>query len=257
VHEALLFGSAFLASSVEMVEALTIVLAVGVTRGWKSALVGVALAFLALAIIVGVFGVSLVKFVPIDALRITVGLLLLIFGLQWLRKAVLRAAGLKAKHNEAEIFREEMEELRAEAPIDPSRIDWTGFVVSFKGVFLEGLEVAFIVITFGANKDSSIGLAATAAFAAFVVVVAMGAVVHQPLTRVPENAIKFTVGLMLASFGTFWGGEGIGVEWTLKEPMILILAGFYWLVAYGLIAALQRRNQRLVVVAAAGEGAGS
>lgn len=256
MHDVLLFGAAFLASSVEMVEALTIVLAVGVTRGWRSALAGVALASVALAAIVAILGASLVQFVPIDALRVTVGVLLLIFGLQWLRKAVLRAAGLRAKHDEAEIFQEELAELRSAAAVNTLGVDWTGFVVSFKGVFLEGLEVAFIVITFGANKGSSVGLAAAAAVAAFFVVCGVGAVVHQPLTRVPENAIKFTVGLMLVSFGTFWGGEGVGVEWTLREPTILLLAGFYWLVAYTLIAALHRR----AVPALAGvavEGGGS
>jgi uncharacterized membrane protein len=241
MHNTLLFGSAFLASAVEMVEAMTIILAVGVTRGWRSAILGILAASVALVVIVGILGASLVNFVPIDALRVVVGALLLIFGLQWLRKAVLRAAGLKAKHNEAAIFEEEVSELRGVSPSGEA-IDWQGFVVSFKGVFLEGLEVAFIVITFGANSGR-LDIATAGAVAAFVVVCGVGAVVHAPLTRVPENAIKFTVGLMLTSFGTFWGGEGVGIEWTLKEPTIFLLVGFYWLLAVTLIALLKARPQ--------------
>jgi len=241
MHNTLLFGSAFLASAVEMVEAMTIILAVGVTRGWRSAILGIIAASVALVVIVGILGASLVNLVPIDALRVVVGVLLLIFGLQWLRKAVLRAAGLKAKHNEAAIFEEEVSELSGVSPSGEG-IDWQGFVVSFKGVFLEGLEVAFIVITFGANSGR-LDIATAGAVAAFVAVCSVGVVVHAPLTRVPENAIKFTVGLMLTSFGTFWGGEGVGIEWTLKEPTIFLLVGFYWLLAAALIALLKPRPQ--------------
>jgi uncharacterized membrane protein len=249
MHNALLFGSAFLASAVEMVEALTIILAVAVTRGWRSAILGIVLASIALAAIVGILGASLVEFVPIDALRVVVGALLLIFGLQWMRKAILRAAGLKAKHDEDAIFADEVQELsRGSGVAGP--IDWQGFVVCFKGVFLEGLEVAFIVITFGANSGR-LDIATAGAVGAFVVIVALGAVLHRPLTRVPENAIKFTVGLMLTSFGTFWGGEGIGIEWTLREPMILLLAAFYWSLAYALIAMLRPRAE---TTAAADQG---
>jgi uncharacterized membrane protein len=241
MHNVLLFGSAFLASAVEMVEALTIILAVAVTRGWRSAILGIITASIALAVIVGVLGASLVEFVPIDVLRVVVGVLLLIFGLQWLRKAILRASGLKAKHDEDAIFAEEVTELSAGGtPV--VGIDWQGFVVCFKGVFLEGLEVAFIVITFGANSGR-LDIATGGAVAAFFVIFAAGAVLHRPLTRVPENAIKFTVGLMLTSFGTFWGGEGIGIEWTLREPMILVLAAFYWALAYALIAGLRSRAE--------------
>jgi uncharacterized membrane protein len=239
MHNVLLFVSAFLASSVEMVEAMTIILAVGVTRGWRSAIVGIIAASIALALIVGILGASLVQFVPIDALRVVVGVLLLIFGLQWLRKAVLRAAGLKAKHNEDAIFEEEVSELSAVSPSGEG-LDWQGFVVCFKGVFLEGLEVAFIVITFGANSGR-LDLSAAGAVAAFFLVCGTGFVLHRPLARVPENAIKFTVGLMLTSFGTFWGGEGVGIEWTLKEPTILLLVAFYWALAYVMIAALRPR----------------
>lgn len=251
MHNVLLFGSAFLASCVEMVEAMTIILAVGVTRGWRSAILGIIAACIALAVIVGALGASLVQFVPLGALQVVVGVLLLIFGLQWIRKAVLRAAGLKAKHNEAAIFQNEVDELR-EAPIEGH--DWTGFVVCFKGVFLEGLEVAFIVITFGANSGR-LDIATAGAVAAFFIVSAVGLLIHRPLTQVPENAIKFTVGLMLTSFGTFWGGEGIGIEWTLKEPTILIIVAFYWAVAALLIAMLKPKEQP-VLRTAASESAG-
>jgi uncharacterized membrane protein len=251
VHNVLLFGSAFLASCVEMVEAMTIILAVGVTRGWRSAVLGIIAASIALAVIVGVLGASLVQFVPLGALQVVVGVLLLIFGLQWIRKAILRAAGLKAKHNEAAIFQEEVDELR-EAPING--YDWTGFVVCFKGVFLEGLEVAFIVITFGANSGR-LDISIIGAVAAFFLVGGAGVLIHRPLTQVPENAIKFTVGLMLTSFGTFWGGEGIGIEWTLKEPTILILVAFYWALAALMIAALKPKQQP-AMRAAASESAG-
>jgi uncharacterized membrane protein len=241
MHNVLLFGSAFLASAVEMVEAMTIILAVAVTRGWRSAALGIVSASIALAVIVGALGGSLVEFVPIDVLRVVVGVLLLIFGLQWLRKAILRAAGLKAKHDEDAIFAEEVTELSTGSGVG-GPIDWQGFVVCFKGVFLEGLEVAFIVITFGANSGR-LDIVTGAAVTAFVVIVGLGAVLHRPLTRVPENAIKFTVGLMLTSFGTFWGGEGIGIEWTLKEPMILLLVAFYWSLAYALIAMLRPHGE--------------
>lgn len=233
------FLGAFLASAVEMVEALTIVLAVGITRGWRAALVGVGAALIALAVVVAALGPSLVNYVPIDALRVVVGVLLLIFGLQWLRKAVLRAAGRKALHDEAQIFQREVAELRGE-PGAAATFDWTGFTVSFKGVFLEGLEVAFIVLTFGANAgrfDLSIAGATTA----LVLVALTGLVVHRPLSRVPENAIKFTVGLLLTAFGTFWGGEGVGIEWTAGDLMLPLLVVIYGVSAVALVRVLGPR----------------
>jgi len=221
---------------------MTIILAVGVTRGWRSAFAGIICASLALAVIVSVLGTSLVEFVPLSTLQVVVGVLLLVFGLQWLRKAVLRAAGLKEKHDEDQIFRDELAELSVVSASGTGVIDWTGFVVSFKGVFLEGLEVAFIVVTFGANSGR-LDLAAAGAVAAFLAISALGLILHQPLTRVPENAIKFTVGIMLIAFGTFWGAEGVGIEWTLKEPSIILLAAFYWAAAYVLIALLKRQPE--------------
>jgi uncharacterized membrane protein len=232
----LLALTAFLASAVEMVEALTIVLAVGLTRGWRTALTGAVAALVALAVVVAVLGPSFVRYVPLAGLQIVVGALLLIFGLQWLRKAVLRAAGVKAKHDEDLAFRRELDELGG-AP-SHAALDATGFVVSFKGVFLEGLEVAFIVLTFGANAGHfapSILGAATA----FVLVALVGLLVHRPLSRVPENAIKFAVGLALTAFGTFWGGEGVGVDWSLGEWTLPLLVAAYALLATLLVAWLK------------------
>jgi uncharacterized membrane protein len=234
----LLIGAAFLASAVEMVEAVTIVLAVGLTHNWRTALIGVFAALIALAAVVGALGPSLVHYVPIDDLRIFVGALLVVFGLQWLRKAVLRASGLKAIHDEEKIFAEEIAELQAE-PVVPGKLDWTGFVVSFKGVFLEGLEVAFIVLTFGANSGHFAPVISGALLAA-VIVGGTGVIVHRPLSRVPENSIKFAVGLALTSFGTFWAGEGVGVDWTLGDAMLPLLGVIYGATAWLIVLALQR-----------------
>src|SRR3954451_15374025 len=221
-----LFLTAFLASGVEMVEAVTIVLAVGVTRGWRSTLLGVGAATLALAILVAVLGPA-VSSIPIDDLRLVVGTLLLIFGLQWLRKAILRASGYKALHDEDAIYaRERAEAERAGADVRHG-VDWYSFTLSFKGVFLEGLEVAFIVVTFGASREGGVALAAAAAAAALVVVVVAGALAHKPLSRVPENTLKFTVGLLLTTFGTFWAGEGAGVSWPGDDAALLVILGFF------------------------------
>ncbi len=211
--------AAFLASAVEMVEALTIVLAVGVTRGWRSSLIGVAAALVVLAAVVAALGPAL-TLVPIDALRLFVGGVLLIFGLQWLRKAILRASGYKALHDEEAIFEAEVEEARRAAAEERAGLDWYSFTLSFKGVFLEGLEVAFIVVTFGSSQGN-IPLAALGAAAALIIVAGTGLIVHRPLSRVPENSMKFAVGVMLTSFGTFWGAEGAGVDWPGSEGALL------------------------------------
>ena len=232
-----LVTAVFLASAVEMVEALTIVLAVGVTRGWRSALEGVAVALLALAGLVVVFGPALVHYVPLSVLRLVVGGLLLVFGLQWLRKAILRAAGLKAKHDEDAIYAEQVAELSDDAPPASGR-DATAFTVAFKGVFLEGLEVVVIVITLGTTSHR-LGLAALAAGAAALVVGIVGLVVHRQLSGVPENAMKMGVGLMLVSFGTFWAAEGVHVNWPGSDLAIPVLVAFYGLVAWVLVTALR------------------
>jgi uncharacterized membrane protein len=232
VTPVLLFAAAFIACAVEMVEALTIVLAVGVTRGWRSALVGVGTALAALAVVVALLGPALAH-LPIDSLRVAVGALLLVFGLQWLRKAVLRAGGLKALHDEDAIFDAEAQAARA-AGTTGSGMDWYTFTVSFKGVFLEGLEVAFIVVTFG-GAQHHVGLAALGAAAAAVVVLIAGLLAHRPLSRVPENTMKFAVGIMLTTFGMFWAGEGIGVRWPGGDASIIGLLAFTLLASGALV----------------------
>jgi uncharacterized membrane protein len=234
MHSVLLFVGAFLASAVEMVEALTIVLAVGITRGWRSAASGVAAAIAALAVIIVGFGPALTH-VPIDALRLIVGTLLLIFGLQWLRKAILRASGIKAMHDEDEIYKREVDDLRRHS----SHRDWYAFTVAFKGVFLEGLEVAFLVVTFGGTQHK-IGLAAAAAAAALVVVVIAGVIVHAPLTRVPENTLKFGVGIMLTSFGIFWAAEGAGADWPGGDIAILAVIAVVVAASFTIVAMARR-----------------
>jgi len=232
-----LVAAVFLASAVEMVEALTIVLAVGVTRGWRSAFEGVAVALAALTALVVLFGPALVHYVPLSVLRLVVGGLLLVFGLQWLRKAVLRASGLKAKHDEDAIYAEQVAELAGGK--GGSARDATAFTVAFKGVFLEGLEVVVIVITLGTTSHR-LGLAAMAAGAAVVVVCIVGLIVHRQLSGVPENAMKMGVGLMLVSFGTFWAGEGVHVSWPGSDLAIPVLVACYGLVAWLTVMVLRR-----------------
>ncbi|MGA2165638.1 MAG: hypothetical protein ABSH36_14395 [Solirubrobacteraceae bacterium] len=212
--------SVFLACTVEAVEALTIVLAVGSTRSWSSAMSGVGAATLALAVIVVALGPALTS-LPIGVLRVIVGGLLLIFGLQWLRKGILRAAGLKAKHDELLIYEEEAQAARAAGGRRPG-LDGYAFTIAFKGVLLEGLEVAFIVLTFGANQHR-VPLAAAAAGLAVLLVVAAGAAARAPLARVPENTMKLVVGVMLTSFGMFWGAEGAGAGWPGGDAALLAI----------------------------------
>jgi uncharacterized membrane protein len=236
MHSILLVVAAFLACTVEMVEALTIVLAVAVTRGWRSAGRGVAAALAGLALIIAALGPALAH-LPIDSLRLVVGTILLVFGLQWLRKAVLRASGLKALHDEEAIYEAEVAMLRAND--GPAAHDWYAFTVAFKGVFLEGLEVAFIVVTFGGTQRN-VGLAALGAVAALIVVLTVGMIVHAPLTRVPENTLKFGVGIMLTAFGIFWSAEGAGVAWPGSDASILGVIAFVVVVAFGLVAVARR-----------------
>jgi uncharacterized membrane protein len=239
MHSVLLVVAAFLASAVEMVEALTIVLAVGVTRGWRSAGWGVAAAVGGLSVIVAGLGPA-VGNLPIDSLRLIVGSVLLVFGLQWLRKAVLRASGLKAMHDEEAIYEAEVALLRA-AGERPAH-DWYAFTVAFKGVFLEGLEVAFIVVTFGGTQRN-VGLAAIGAAAALVVVLIAGIFVHAPLTRVPENTLKFGVGVMLTSFGIFWSSEGAGIKWPGGDVSLLGLLVFVVVVSFVLVGLVRRASE--------------
>jgi len=221
--------TAFLASGVEAVEALTIVLAAGLTRGWRSTLAGVVAATAVLGALIAALGPAL-SAVPLSALRTVVGALLLAFGLQWLRKAVLRAAGIKALHDEEAIFAREAAAARA-AGVRAEGLDAYAFTLAFKGVLLEGLEVVFIVLSFGADHHMLVAVAGAAA--AVAVTAVAGVALHRPLARVPENTTKFVVGLMLTTFGSFWGGEGVGVHWPGSDAAIPVL-----LVAYAVVAAL-------------------
>jgi uncharacterized membrane protein len=236
-----LFIAVFLACAVEATEAATIVLAMGITRNWRSAILGVLAGVGVLAVIVAVLGPAL-TLVPLQTLRLLVGGLLLIFGLQWLRKAILRASGYKALHDEAEIFQREVAEARAAAHTGRLGVpDWYAFTLSFKGTLLEGLEVAFIVLTFGTNQGD-IPLASSAAVAAVAIVTLAAIAVRAPLARVPENTLKFIVGIMLTAFGTFWGAEGAGADWPGTDAALPVLvvatAGF----AYVLVLLLRRRR---------------
>ncbi|HEY3725658.1 MAG TPA: hypothetical protein VGL51_00690 [Solirubrobacteraceae bacterium] len=211
--------SVFLACTVEAVEALTIVLAVGSARSWRSALYGVGAAVLSLAVLIAALGPALTA-LPIGVLRVVVGGLLLIFGLQWLRKAILRAAGLKALHDEAAAYGIETDQARAAGEAPTSGLDGYSFTIALKGVLLEGLEVAFIVLTFGANQHR-VGLAAIAAGVAVALVAGAGVLARAPLARVPENLMKFAVGVMLTSFGIFWSAEGAGTSWPGGDAALL------------------------------------
>jgi uncharacterized membrane protein len=217
----------FVACAVEAVEALTIVLAAGLTREWRSTFQGMGAALIVLAAVVAVVGPAL-TLVPLAPLRLIVGGLLAVFGLQWLRKAILRASGYKV----------------AAARAAPGGRrgwvnDWYAFTLSFKGVLLEGLEVVFIAITFGASQNN-VGLAALSAAAAVIVVAVGGVAVHAPLARVPENTMKFAVGVMLTSFGIFWGAEGAGASWPGNDAALLVIVPLTLLVALGYTALLRR-----------------
>jgi uncharacterized membrane protein len=248
-----LFLTAFLASGVEMVEALTIVLAVGVTRGWRSTLLGAGAATLALAALIGALGPA-ISSAPIDTLRLVVGGLLLVFGLQWLRKAILRASGYKPLRDEGVAFERERAEAGEVGPGGVRGIDWYSFTVSFKGVFLEGVEVAFIVITFGAAQHNGVVTAAAAAASAFVIVLGAGVLVRAPLSRVPENTLKFVVGLLLTTFGTFWGAEGAGVSWPGEDGALLGILGVLLVVSLAAVRLL-RHDRGLGPLSPARKGA--
>jgi uncharacterized membrane protein len=244
-----LFVAVFLACAVEAVEATTIVLAAGTARkSWRSALLGVAAGLLVLAVVVAILGPAITA-LPLRTLRLVVGGLLLIFGLQWLRKAILRASGFKALHDESQIFKDEL--AAAEASTSERRgmvEDWYGFTLSFKGVVLEGLEVVFIALTFGSNQHD-IPLAALAALTAIVAVALTGVLVRAPLSRVPENTMKFVVGVMLTAFGTFWGAEGAGAHWPGSDAALPALVAAIAILALS-TSALLRRNLGLETVRA-------
>jgi uncharacterized membrane protein len=233
-----LFLAVFLACAVEAVEALTVVLAAGTGRHWSSALQGAGAALVALAAVVGALGPAVAQ-IPLSGLRIVVGTLLLLFGLQWLRKAVLRASGWKEQRDEAAAFAKGVA-AAGQAPAEHRGkvADWYAFTLAFKGVALEGLEVAFIVVTFGGGQHD-VPLAALAAAAAVVVVAGAGLAVRAPLARVPENAVKFVVGTLLTSFGLFWSAEGVQVDWPGSDAALLVLVPAVALLALGYVRVLR------------------
>jgi uncharacterized membrane protein len=246
----------FIACVVEAVEALTIVLATGITREWRSTFQGMAAALVALAVITAAVGPAINE-LPLTALRVVVGALLAVFGLQWLRKAVLRATGYKALHDEAGAYLREV--TAAEQAARQTRrgvTDWYSFTLAFKGVLLEGLEVVFIVITFGDNQRN-IGAAVIGAAAAIVLVTIVGIAVRAPLTKVPENWMKLAVGVMLTSFGTFWGAEGAGVRWPGNDAALLVVIPVVALVAAACILWLRSRKAAIPVSAPQSEVVGS
>jgi uncharacterized membrane protein len=246
----------FIACVVEAVEALTIVLATGITRQWRSTFQGMAAALVALAVITAAVGPAINE-LPLTALRVVVGALLAIFGLQWLRKAVLRATGYKALHDEASAYLREV--TAAQAARQESRrgvTDWYSFTLAFKGVLLEGLEVVFIVVTFGDNQKNY-GAAVIGAAAAIVLVTIVGIAVRAPLTKVPENWMKLAVGVMLTSFGTFWGAEGAGVRWPGNDAALLVVIPVVAVVAAACILWLNSRRSAVTVSAPQSEVVGS
>ena len=215
----------------------------GVTRGWRSALAGTIAASLALAVIIAALGPALTV-IPIEILRLVVGALLLVFGLQWLRKAILRASGWRAVRDEDSVYEREAAAARNAPSEERAGLDWYGFTVSFKGVLLEGLEVAFIVLTFGSTQGS-IPLAIAGAAAAVVLVIVAGVIVRGPLSRVPENTLAFAVGVMLTTFGIFWGAEGAGVDWPGGDAALPVVLGFVVLLSLSYVTALRRRKLAL------------
>jgi len=227
----------FLACLVEMVEALTIVLAIGVSRGWRSTAFGAITALAVLTELIVVFGGALSR-LPIHWLWLILGGLLAVFGLQWLRKSILRYGGVMALHDEAAVFKQVQAEAKQQVKSTQREVDWYVFVVAFKGVLLEGLEVVFIILAFGASQGN-LRTGVWAAILALVVVAGLGLLIHRPLTRVPENSLKFVVGIVLTSFGTFFGAAGAGIHWPHGEAAVLGIMMFYLIVAFILICWLK------------------
>jgi len=245
--------ASFLASTVEFVEAFTIVLVVGLTINWRSSFLGAALATVTLAVLIAIFGLTLLQVKNREILRLVVWVVMVLFGLKWLKKALLRYSGRKALHDEEAIFEEERAALKARGEVVTQKFDTFGVVTSYKSVLLEGLEVAFIVVTFGltgsttaavVNKTAqanSLASAIIGAAIAGVLVIVAGAVVRAPMARVPENTLKFVVGIMLTSFGTFWGGEGLGIKWPNSDVDLLPVIAVYLLTSFVIVQMLRPR----------------
>jgi uncharacterized membrane protein len=221
--QVLTFGAAFLGSAVESIEALTIVLAVGLTRGWRSPLYGTAVALVSLGVLVLVFGQLIVTRVPESTLKLIIGTLIVLFGLRWLHKAVLRSAGVIAMHDENKSYADTVSAMGVAAV----RQDWIGFTIALKGVFLEGLEVVFIVVAVG-GTSGGLPIAVAGGLLAMVVVAGVGVMVRKPLAQVPENTLKYAVGVILTSLGTFWAAEGMGATWPLDFVSVLGIAAVYY-----------------------------
>ena len=239
--------AAFLASAVEFVEAFTLVLVAGITVNWRSAIVGALAAVATLAVIIATLGVALVTLVPLEVLRFVIGFLLLLFGLKWLKNAIQRYSGLKLLHDEEAIYAANVAQARARGEPVKTRLAPFGVLLSYKSVLLEGLEVAFIVISFGGGGANGIGLAALGAAAAGLLVIGVGALVRAPLQHIPENTLKFIVGIMLTTFGTFWSGESFGINWPFSDLFLLLLAALYLVASALLITAIRRRKPRVAV----------
>lgn len=236
-------SAAFLASLVEVVEAFTIVLAVGTVRGWRPALIGTGCALGVLALLVLLLGPALTH-VPLQALQLVIGVLLLMFGLRWLRKAILRAAGFIALHDEEAAFAKETGILAAENADAIDQRDWMAGLTAFKAVMLEGIEVVFIVLAVGAGRGL-IWPASLGALAACALVLALGIALRKPLTRVPENTLKFAVGVMISAFGIYWTGEGLGVDWPGGDLAILALGALLLASGLALVAAFRRKSTEM------------
>ena len=235
--QVLTFGAAFLGSAVESIEALTIVLAVGLTRGWRSPLYGTVVALISLAVLVVVFGQLIVTRVPESTLKLIIGTLIVLFGLRWLHKAVLRSAGVVAMHDEDKSYAATVSELEGAA----ARQDWVGFTIALKGVFLEGLEVVFIVVAVG-GTSGGLPIAVAGGLLAMIVVAGIGVAVRKPLAQVPENTLKYAVGIILTSLGTFWAAEGMGAAWPLDFVSVFGIAAIYFGASRVAIILIARRQ---------------
>lgn len=240
-HAGTSIAASFLASLVECVEALTVVLAVGSVRGWRSALIGSATAIATLLVIVAALGTALTH-IPLPVIQLVVGALLLLFGLRWLRKAILRSAGLIPLHDEQAAFAKNSAAMR-NLGTGKSTWDKIAFAAAFNITMLEGTEVVFIVIAIGAGRSGMLLPASIGAIAALFVVIALGIVLHRPLARIPENTLKFTVGVLLSAFGTFWVGEGMHLTWPAADWSVLALIAAYLVVALSLIPLCRTQSQ--------------